>query len=70
LGLKQVSQVKGLGQNCVRYLQELGGGLSFSWKIVTTEVKGWITKNSVPKGGNSHENTCIIHHLHQIALWV
>jgi hypothetical protein len=24
--------------------------LSFSQEIVTTEVKGWITKNSVPKG--------------------
>jgi hypothetical protein len=27
----------------------VNGGLSFSREIVTTEVKGWITKNSVPK---------------------
>jgi hypothetical protein len=37
-------------------------GLSFSQEIVTTEVKGWITKNSVPKGGDSQKNRCIIHH--------
>jgi hypothetical protein len=24
--------------------------LSFSWEIVTTEVKGWIANHSVPKG--------------------
>jgi hypothetical protein len=29
--------------------------LSFSWEIVIAEVKGWITKNSVPKGTNSQE---------------
>jgi hypothetical protein len=32
----------------VRHFQELGR-LSFSWEIATAEVKGWITKNSVPK---------------------
>jgi hypothetical protein len=36
--------------------------LSFSQQIVTTEVKRWITKNSVPNGGDSQENRCIIHH--------
>jgi hypothetical protein len=39
----------------VRHLQVLGR-LSFSWKIATTEVKGWITKNSVPKKG-THKRT-------------
>jgi hypothetical protein len=38
------------------------GGLSFSWEIITTEVKGWITKNLVPKREDSQENRCIIHH--------
>jgi hypothetical protein len=38
------------------------GEVSFSQEIVTTEVKGWITKNSVPKQGDSQENRCIIHH--------
>jgi hypothetical protein len=32
----------------VRHLQELRR-LSFSREIATAEVKGWITKNSVPK---------------------
>jgi hypothetical protein len=32
----------------VRHLWELGR-LSFSWEIATTEVKGWVTKNSIPK---------------------
>jgi hypothetical protein len=40
----------------------VNGGLSFSQEIVTTEVKGWITKNSVPKWGDPQENRCIIHH--------
>jgi hypothetical protein len=40
----------------------VNGGLSFSWEIVITEVKEWITKNSVPKRGDSQENRCIIHH--------
>jgi hypothetical protein len=31
-------------------------GLSFSWEIATTEVKGWITKNSVPKR-ETHKRT-------------
>jgi hypothetical protein len=35
--------------------QELGR-LSFSQEIATTEVKGWITKNSVPKG-ETHKRT-------------
>jgi hypothetical protein len=43
-----VSQVKGAGQKCVRHLRELGG-FSFSQEIAITEVKGWVTKYSVPK---------------------
>jgi hypothetical protein len=37
-------------------------GLSFSWEIITNDDKGWITKNSIPKGGDSQENRYIIHH--------
>jgi hypothetical protein len=39
----------------VRHLQELGG-LSFSWEIAMTKVKGWITKNSVSKR-ETHKRT-------------
>jgi hypothetical protein len=44
--------------------------LSFSWEIVTTEVKEGITKNSVPKCGILPREQ--MHHpsLHWIDLWV
>jgi hypothetical protein len=40
----------------------VGWGLSISWEIVPTEVKGRITKNSVPKEEDSQENKCILEH--------
>jgi hypothetical protein len=39
----------------VRYVLVLGA-LSFSQEIATTEVKGWITKNSAPKR-ETHKRT-------------
>jgi hypothetical protein len=46
------------------------GGLSFSWEIVTTEVKGWITKKFSSKGGRLPREQ--MHHplFPWIALWL
>jgi hypothetical protein len=38
-------------------LSRVNKGLSFSWEIVMTEVKGWIIKNSVPKRGETPKRT-------------
>jgi hypothetical protein len=66
LGWTLISQVQWLGQvlcyaKVCKIPPRVNRGLNFSWEIFTTEVKGWKTKVSVPKGADSQENRRIIH---------
>jgi hypothetical protein len=48
-----VSQVWGVGWKCCAIQKtppRVNGDLSFSWEIITTEVKGWIKKNQFQRG--------------------
>jgi hypothetical protein len=60
--------VLGRRQECVRHLCELEG-LSFSWKIATAEVKGWVIRIQFQRRRLTRGQ---MHHppFHQIALWV
>jgi hypothetical protein len=61
LGLGSEAKVLCYEKVCKTPLR-VNGSLSFSQEIVTTEVKGWITKKFSSKGGDSQENSCITHH--------